>query len=300
MDLTILLPQIAFNLIIFLLFLLYLKYNYFPSWINELIEVVPINFAPAPQVYKLHLKAINDRGLVIQVCCLLPKSKLPLSFLKTTVRITSITIKEFYTNDLVGVLYLQGPLVFDDKKDLIFDQLLRLDFSESVPGLKSLIKRISVVGMKEISRISVKVEFNLTFSVNNLFVMERIPCSKTINLGDLVDTLEQSHESIVSETSILDEASISTSTSHETQTLHENSITTSPKPSRLSKVINHIQETHLHHLQDPMIKDHLLPPHEITPFSHPGLRGIEAGLEIAFSRPPQLNFNFGKIVTSPT
>ncbi|KAJ3332501.1 hypothetical protein HDU91_003094 [Kappamyces sp. JEL0680] len=165
-----------------------------------------------------------------------------------TVKVPSVRIVELNANETIAIVDFSAPFYVDSKADMRLRQTIRVDMCDNVAPLKTILKRISVVGPGELRRITLKLSFRISISfMDFLLVLENIPCSKTVNLGDV-------------------------------------------------QALIHAKSSSPHTLKDNV----LFPNPEITPFAHPGLRGVEAGLAVTFSKPPQLTINLGKIKCQTT
>jgi hypothetical protein len=200
-----------------------------------MVKAAPLNADAVPK--RIELVTINNRGFLLDLEFKVNQSKIPIPGMWIQVKIPYIVVHDAITDAFIAECRLSDSLLIDSNDDLLVKQRLLIDFCENVQGFKSIIKRLSIVGAPELDRISVKISFHLTVSINDWFYLDRIPCEKVIHLGEL-----------------------------------RNKKQTSSQP-----------------------KHSLFPDAEISTFANPGLRGLEAGLDVVFSEPPHFLFRLGKV-----
>ena len=247
MDWTSLLPKLAFWSLILFLSSIFFKYYVVPLLVQLAVEWAPLD---ADALFEaIHVKKLNDRGMSLYLEATLLHSRIPFPYVWATVRVPSVLIQELHTGENLGRIQFTKEFRADWKGDMLVKQNIFIDIMDNPKPLKSILKRLSVVGPGELKRINIKVLFKVDFALCDfLYSQEGIQCSKLINIGDIQDLVQEK---------------------------------LAGKPLALND-------------------DHLFPDPDITPFAHPGLRGVEAGLEIQFSKPPTMNFHFVSVKCKTT
>ncbi|KAI8911827.1 hypothetical protein EDD86DRAFT_203411, partial [Gorgonomyces haynaldii] len=176
-------------------------------------------------------------------------------------------------------MYLSNPIVADGKQDLQIKQSVHLDVCDNTEALKRLTNLILIGGQKEVERLTVRIEFTMTLSIMDWFVVDRLPCKKTINVGEVIELKKR----LAQEKQDLKQ---------ETESDSDSDITLQPlqKSLSLSTLSDPINVPTLPQLQD-LVPDAIITPLPVTP----RLRTIVGGMEIVFAKPPGFNFQFGDI-----
>ncbi|KAJ3322671.1 hypothetical protein HDV06_002885 [Boothiomyces sp. JEL0866] len=253
-----LIPQVTGWILAAFIFYLYLKFHLFPKILKQLVYDAPLDAEGI--LHQLHLRSINDRGFELFLHSTVADTKLPIEWLWATIEIPTINVVDVGTQSKIAIIDLSSPLKINGKDDLKVRQTISVDLCDDVHTVKTWIKRMSVMGVKEISKMSIEISFNLTVSIMGLLSFDRVECKKVIDLAELLDASGPSAQSLPK------------------------------KKFKLSWLLPKKRQ-----LTSPSWLNDLFPDPEITPFANPGLRFVEAGMNFKFSKIPGCNFSLGKI-----
>ena len=290
------LPKIAFWNLLILFFYLIFNYYILPRLIKYAVEKAPLE-APDAELREFKLLALDNVGLKLFIDSSISGSKIPsLSWLNFWIRLrlSQICIKEAHSKNLLGYLNFSNPIIVSTTQDIDLVQTIRFDFHENASALKSIVQRFSVVGKNELKHISVRISFRLNISILDVFVLEDVDCGKTINLEELrlATIIKKNQVGGKSESEISTIHDSMNSSSSSENLLEDNN------DSRKTLIGDEdkFDENEVDDDDTPDMDQTLLPNPEINVFANrKGLRSVEAGLEIEFSKPPKLNFQFGTI-----
>ena len=171
--------------LIFLLLVFYLAYiaiikEYLPNYIANQVKIAPIDKEIQYDLLKIH--SLTEKGLKLSIKGTILDSKTQHKRLSILVKIPSI--KVYFKNQLLGVLFLSNPVSCSGVKDVYLDQELEFEFSEDIGALLPTIRRISAIGPSELEKLKLVIKFKLTLEAP-LFLLADIPCSKQVLVGDI-------------------------------------------------------------------------------------------------------------------
>jgi hypothetical protein len=227
-DWTRILPLGAFWSVLLFIAYLCLKNHFIPEWIALAVAKAPLDADAV--VNALEIKELNEEGFQLAMKTTVRGTKLPFQHGWITISIPEIRI--LISNRIVAIAKLSNPLRIDGEQDLEIDQHITVDLCNSVCELKPILKRVSLLGKKEVDRLAFQIQFSLSLNIMNLLLLDCIPCSKLIRVSEM----------------------------------HS-------RP----------------------IESKLIPKPKLTPFVHPHLRSMEAGLHIEFEKVPELKLSLGKV-----
>jgi hypothetical protein len=197
MSLYNLLPPVFLWILLLFIAAIYIKHELIPNLIRKGISKAPL--AAETTANSIKIESVSSSGFKVFIDITLLNTRLPFSFMSLKVSIPSIRVSN-KEGDLIGIIDPSSDIIIDGSKDAELKQELSIDFCESVTVLKTIVKRLSVVGKKELPRISFKLDFKLKISINDYVEFLVDNCSKTINLGKLIKETEELHAQSIKET----------------------------------------------------------------------------------------------------
>lgn len=183
-----LLPPVFLWALLLFVAAIYAKHELIPNLIRKGISNAPLAADSTAKCIKI--ESVTNSGFKVFIDVTLLNTRLPFSFMSLKVSIPSIKVSN-KDGDIIGIIDPSSDITIDGFKDIELKQELSVDFCESVSILKAIIKRLSVAGKKELSRLSLKLDFNLKITINDCLEIVADNCSKTINLGKLMKETEE-------------------------------------------------------------------------------------------------------------
>ena len=274
MDYTALLPQTAFWALLYIVFLFFFKFQIAPALLQFIVETAPIDCAEVKPL-SLNLKTFNSTGIQLKFRGFLPHTKLPFPWIKPTcITVYTVAITDQETNQIIAYCSLSDPIVINALADVMIDQLITIDFNESTTALKKIIDRVTIVGTSQLRLVNIRIAFQITID-SPLLYLERIQVGKSINMGEVLEIAKDAASA----------AAAAASSNHDSR---DSSFSSSS--SSLDSLDDDADQSTIAEF------DPLFPDPDVSAFAKPkGLRCIEAGLNISFSRPPTLCFDIQAI-----
>ncbi|KAJ3276885.1 hypothetical protein HDV01_002940 [Terramyces sp. JEL0728] len=267
------------------------KVYFLPLAIQNFVEMVPLN--KDPLFHSIHLKEITDYGFELSLINSVRYSKLPVPFIKVKADIPLVVVYDQGQGELLGKVELSSPVHIDGLSDIVLKQTLKVQVCDSVEALQVLINKVLIGGPSEIGKITLRLQFTGSFTFFNIIEVKDVACGKTINMGIMMEQKKRFRETKEKQALLnrklaaeMDYCLMSNVLTNDTS---ENKEKPAIAKSRFLPEIPTLSIT-----SPPFLKD-LCPNPQITPFAYPGILGVNAGLDVEFSKPPGLNFNIGRV-----
>ncbi|KAJ3320128.1 hypothetical protein HDV06_005693 [Boothiomyces sp. JEL0866] len=267
------------------------KVYFLPFAIQNFIEIVPLN--KDPLFHSIHLREITDYGFELSLINTIRYSKLPVPFIKLKADIPLVVVYDQSQGELLGKVELSSPVHIDGQSDIVLKQTLKVQVCDSVEALQVLINKVLIGGPSEIAKITLRLQFSGSFTFFDLIEVKDIACGKTINMGKMMEDKKRFRE--MKELEAMRKKKVAAEMDYclmSNVLVNDTLEKEDPPAATKSRFLPEIPTLSI--TSPPFLKD-LCPNPQITPFAYPGLLGVNAGLDIEFSKPPGLNFNIGRV-----
>ncbi|KAH6586684.1 hypothetical protein BASA61_006480 [Batrachochytrium salamandrivorans] len=189
------LPEILWCLLVLIVFcaclIVLLRLVLLPYLIQQFAQKVSLNHELS--IETVQLKTVTDDGLRLALAFSVLGSAAPVNIGIITVRIISpIRVLDAVKGSLWATVLVHDPIHLGGALGSVpTDMYVSLDqvdvmLGDSLDGLKQVVRRVSIGGIKEAEHISLRFELNVTLDFFGLMTVANVALCRTLNVGEMM------------------------------------------------------------------------------------------------------------------